>query len=130
MPAFPKSGAVLFGKELPRLAKFYEAVVGFSVVHSEAGIIVLESGQQQLVLHGVPLRVAKSIEITSPPKLRTDTAVKLVFVVDSIADARSSAGAFGGALSPKEKEFEVRGSTACDGYDPEGNVIQFRENVL
>jgi hypothetical protein len=28
-----------------------------------------------------------------------------------------------------EKEFEARGFRACDGYDPEGNVVQLREDV-
>jgi predicted enzyme related to lactoylglutathione lyase len=126
----PKPGAVLFAKDLPRLAKFYEGVAGLSVAHSEPEVIVLESSHQQLVLHCIPPRVAQTIEISSPPKLRTDTAVKLVFAVASICEARANAAAFGGGVNPKKKEFEARGFRACDGYDPEGNVIQFREHVL
>ena len=129
MRDLPKPGAVLFAKDLPRLAKFYERVAGLTVVHVEAEVIVLESLNQQLVLHGVPPRVAATIEISSPPKLRIDTAVKLVFVAN-ISEARLSAPALGGGVNPKKKEFEARGFRACDGHDPEGNVIQFREHVL
>ncbi len=122
----PKPGAVLFGKDLPRLARFYEGTAGLVVTLEERALIVLESPLQQLVLHGIPPRIARNIEIAVPPKLRTDTAVKLVFPVASIDDARAKAVALGGAVGPKNKEFDVRGVRACDGHDPEGNVIQFR----
>jgi len=127
MTNLPKPGAVLFAKDLPRVAKFYESLVSMAVTHSDEGVIVLESANQQLVIHGIPDRIAKTIEITSPPARRTDMAVKLVFPVASIDDARLKAPALGGELNPKKKEFVARGFRACDGCDPEGNVIQFRE---
>jgi predicted enzyme related to lactoylglutathione lyase len=130
MSSFQKPGAVLFAKDLPRVAKFYEGVAGFLTVHTGAGLIVLESANQQLVLHGIPKAVAKTIVISSPPRRREDTAVKLIFPVASIAEARRQAVALGGELDPEKKEFEVRGFRACDGHDPEGNVVQFRESVL
>jgi predicted enzyme related to lactoylglutathione lyase len=126
----PKPGAVLFAKDLPVLAKFYEGVARLTIVHVESEVIVLESSNQQLVLHGIPPRVAQTIEISTPPKLRTDTAVKLVFAVTSISEARAKAVGLGGGVGPKKKEFVARGFRACDGHDPEGNVIQFREHVL
>ncbi len=124
-----KPGAVLFAKDLPRVAKFYQEIVPMTISHSEAGLIVLEAPSHQLVLHGIPKRIAQSISITTPPIRRTDTAVKLVFPVESIAAARLKAVALGGELNPKSKEFEARGFRACDGHDPEGNVVQFRENA-
>jgi predicted enzyme related to lactoylglutathione lyase len=127
MPSLPKSGAVLFAKDLPRLASFYESVAGLSITISESDVIVLESSTMQLVLHGIPARIARTITIASPPTLRSDTAVKLVFAVASLAQARADAVRFGGALNATKKEFEARGIRACDGHDPEGNVIQFRE---
>jgi hypothetical protein len=30
---------------------------------------------------------------------------------------------------PAEQEWSFQGSTVCDGFDPEGNVIQFREQA-
>lgn len=44
-----------------------------------------------------------------------------------IAAARSLAAANGGAIKSPQHEWEARGFRACDGYDPEGNVIQVRE---
>ena len=123
----PKSGAVLFGKDLSSLARFYEGVAGLSVVLCESDVVILESAQQQLVLHGVPAAVARTIEIATPPRLRKDTAVKLVFAVESIDAARVAAVTLGGRVNDKKHAFEVRGFRACDGHDPEGNIIQLRE---
>jgi predicted enzyme related to lactoylglutathione lyase len=130
MPDLPKAGAVLFAKDLPRMAQFYAGVVGLVIVHSDADVIVLESAHQQLVLHGIPKHIARSIRIASPPVRREDTAVKLVFPVASLAEARDKAATLGGELNPKKKEFAARGFLACDGHDPEGNVVQFRQAAL
>ena len=45
----------------------------------------------------------------------------------SLAEARARAPALGGRLAPAGKEWAARGFRACDGVDPEGNVVQFRE---
>jgi predicted enzyme related to lactoylglutathione lyase len=124
-----KAGAVLFAKDLPRIAKFYAELVPMTVALAESDLIVLESEHFQLVVHPIPQRIAKLIRITSPPARRTDAAIKLFFPVASLAETRAKAQAFGGGLNPPEKEFEARGFRACDGHDPEGNVVQFRENA-
>jgi predicted enzyme related to lactoylglutathione lyase len=124
-----KPGAVVFAKDPPRIARFYEAVCSMAVVHTDDGLIVLESPMQQLVIHGVPKKIAQSITISAPPRPRSDTAVKLVFPVDSIERARILADELGGGIYPPGKEFVARGFRACDGFDPEGNVIQLREQL-
>ena len=55
--------------------------------------------------------------------------IELFFPVPSIAEARAKAPALGGKVGPKAKEWEARGIRACAGHDPEGNVVQFRENA-
>ncbi|HEV2700659.1 MAG TPA: VOC family protein [Steroidobacteraceae bacterium] len=122
-----KSGAVLFAKDAQRVAAFYQALAGMKVTHASKDLIVLESPGHQLVVHPIPAKIARGIDIAVPPKRRTQAAVKLVFAVKSIAAARAAAPAYGGELNPPERMFEVRGFRACDGHDPEGNVIQFRE---
>ena len=123
----PKPGAVLFAKNLPLLARFYEGAAGFVTTYSDAGVIVLESSSQQLVLHGIPERIAETIKIDTPPKRREGVAVKLILPVASIAETRNRSLTLGGELNPPKQEFEARGFRACDGHDPEGNIIQFRE---
>lgn len=122
-----KSGAVLFAKDPQRVAAFYEALTGMKVTHAGSDIIVLESAAQQLLVHPIPPKIARGIDISTPPKRRIQAAVKLVFAVKSIAATRAAAPALGGELNPPERMFEARGFRACDGHDPEGNVIQFRE---
>ena len=124
-----KAGAVLFAKDIAVVARFYRELLGMTVVHEDAGIMVLESALCQLVVHGIPKRIAARIEITTPPALREDVAVKLVFPVASLAAARQAAPALGGKVGPKSREFTARGFVACDGHDPEGNVLQLRESA-
>ena len=122
-----KSGAVIFAKEILRVAEFYRDVLGMPILVAEKDHIILESATFQLVIHGIPKKIAAQIQIQAPPSLREDTALKLFFPVESIAQARLKAKALGGALKPKSSEWEARGFRACDGHDPEGNVLQVRE---
>ncbi len=124
-----KSGAVIFAKDLTRVARFYQDIASLCVVHVELDHVVLESKHMELVIHAIPQRIAEEIIIADPPELRAETPIKLFFAVASLDDARSKAPALGGALGPKSKEREDRGFRACDGNDPEGNVVQFRENA-
>ncbi|MEP7301741.1 MAG: VOC family protein [Caldimonas sp.] len=120
-------GAVIFAKDVGTLARFYSELLSMAVVHSARDHVVLEVPGCQLVVHAIPARVANTIEITAPPALRTQTPIKLFFRVASLADARARAASLGGGLSPADKEWEARGFRACDGHDPEGNVLQLRQ---
>lgn len=121
------SGAVIFAKDIRRVAAFYEHLCALAVVDAHSDHIVLESGAVQLVIHGIPLRIAQDIHITQPPAVREETPIKLFFPVASLAEARALAAQWGGQLLPVGREWEARGFRACDGHDPEGNVVQFRQ---
>lgn len=123
----PKHGAVLFAKDLPRVAAFYRELLGMTQTLSEKRLIVLESETYQLIIHGIPKQVTDRLNITVPPKRRVDLPIKLVFPVKSLAETRAAAVALGGQVDDASAQFSSRGFTACDGYDPEGNVLQFRE---
>jgi predicted enzyme related to lactoylglutathione lyase len=125
--SLPKHGAVLFAKDLPRVAAFYRDLVGMTQTVTENRLIVLESDTYQLVIHGIPKNIANRIDITTPPLRRVDMPTKLVFPVTSLAAARTAADALGGGVDPVSEQFSARNFTACDGFDPEGNVVQFRE---
>jgi Glyoxalase-like domain len=123
----PRTGAVVFARDLARVARFYEVLASMTVAHAAPDHIVLESADFELVLHAIPKRIADTIEIAVPPKRRTETPIKLFFGVASLAETRAAAVALGGALNPEKAEWEARGFRACDGHDPEGNVVQFRQ---
>lgn len=125
----PPAGAVVYALDVPRCSAFYAAVTGLPVVEEAADLTVLSSPTFQLVVHGIPAQIAATIEITDPPVRREDGAVKLVFVVASLASARADAHRLGGELDPPQNEWRWGRQLVCDGHDPEGNVIQFRQDV-
>lgn len=63
------------------------------------------------------------------PVVREGMPVKICLPVPSLVQSRMKAAASGGALDAKEDEWQAGGFRACDGYDPEGNVVQFRESA-
>jgi predicted enzyme related to lactoylglutathione lyase len=121
------SGAVLYAKNLTRIAAFYQAVAGLSVEHAKAGYVALVSPSFQLVVLKMPEHIAASVVIENPPERRTDTPIKLVFPIASIATARTIAPQHGGELFAPDREWEFQEAIVCDGVDPEGNVVQFRQ---
>ena len=126
MTTVGRSGAVLFAKDVSRVANFYAGVLEWPVVERGDYWVVLEASGIQLVVHGMPPEVASTIEISEPPVRRASAAVKPVFFVESLATTRSKASTLGGGLNPAADEWSYGGTTVCDGVDPEGNVIQFR----
>jgi len=123
------AGAVIYAKDTSHIAAFYAQVMGFRITHSDAEYAVLESVGFQLIIHAIPPEIAASIAIANPPVRREDSAVKLIFSVASINDARTLAAEAGGELNPPEREWQFQGDRVCDGHDPEGNVIQLRERL-
>ncbi|MCZ0733100.1 VOC family protein [Phreatobacter sp. AB_2022a] len=119
-------GAVLYAKDMPRLAEFYAAVTGLPIQAINDGHAALGSGAHQLAIVKIPQRIASSITIETPPVRREGTPIKLVFSVANIAAARTSAAERGGAVNPAEREWTFEGATVCDGHDPEGNMFQLR----
>jgi predicted enzyme related to lactoylglutathione lyase len=125
----PRSGAVLFVNDMACVAHFYASAMCLRLVQQADDVTVLESDDMQLVIHPVPSHIAAQYPVASPPARREDTAVKLYFVVPSLSDARREAAALGGQIDAVDREWSARGFRACDGHDPEGNVIQIRVPV-
>lgn len=123
------AGAVVYAKDASRVAAFYSGVAGLPETHTQSDHVVLEASGFQLVVLAVPLRIAASIHISSPPERREDTPIKLVFAVGSLAAARTAAQRLGGELNSIEREWEFQGARVCDGVDPEGNVFQLRQHA-
>ena len=123
MPINTRPGAVIFTGDHKRLAKFYEGVTGLSVRYADEGIIVLGSETFELVIHSL----SNEPPVNDAPSVREDTYIKPFFPVKSLSETREKAAALGGRLRPQTEEWEARGFRACEAIDPDGNVIQFRE---
>jgi catechol 2,3-dioxygenase-like lactoylglutathione lyase family enzyme len=130
MTSLPRPGAVVFAKDLQHMARFYEVVAGLTVVYRASDHVVLACDGLDLIVHAIPEAVASAIDVTVPPESRDEAAIKLSLPVASLAAARSKAARLGGAVGPLDREWDGAGYRACDGYDPEGNVVQFREPRL
>lgn len=122
------TGAVLYAKDMARVAAFYEQVCGLTAAGGDKTHVALQAAGSLLVVHAIARAYAKDIVITQPPQRREDTPIKPVFGVPSLAAARAYAAALGGVLDPVAREWTYtrQGSarTMCDGHDPEGNVFQ------
>lgn len=121
------AGVIVYAKDIHRLARFYAAVADLEVMHEVDDHIVLESETVEVVIVAIPADIAARIVIKTPPDKREATAFKIAFAVSSLAEAREAAKANGGEIYPPGKEWSFQGLRVCDGFDPEGNVIQLRE---
>ena len=122
-----RSQAVIYARNLARMQPFYQDVFLFHIEHAEPDHVVLTSAQSQLTIVQVPASIASTITISDPPQRRRDVPVKLIFEVKSISVARSAAQTLGGSFDPVEREWTFDGRRVCDGVDPEGNVVQLRQ---
>ena len=120
-----RPGAVIFTGDHKRLAKFHEAMTGLAIRFTDDHITVLGSDTFELVIHslsGEPL-------VSEPPIAREDSYIKPFFPVTTLSEARERAAALGGQLPSQNEEWAARGFRACEAIDPDGNVIQFREDA-
>lgn len=125
----PKPSLVLFVDDVPRLTRFYQALGSMHIEHEASDHAVLELDGMQLVIHGIPAQYRQERDANAPVAVREDSYLKFCFAVESIAAARTTAATLGGQIAPIEKEWSARGFRACDGHDPEGNVLQVRESA-
>ena len=123
-----RPGSVIFTGDHKRLASFYEAITGLTVSFADDKVTVLRSDSFELVIHALPNEASESA-VDGPPQIREDSYIKPFFPVPSLSEARERAAALGGQLRPAEEEWTARGFRACEAIDPDGNVIQFREEA-
>ena len=79
-----KFGAVIFAKDVDKLSCFYSGAFGLEVIFNDAEKSVLESEYVTLTIHGIPEKIAQTINISEPPNVREATPIKLCFSVKSI----------------------------------------------
>ena len=125
MPGPARAGALIYAKDLPRVSRCYESLLGMRVLLADAHHHVIESADFQLVIHAIPPAIAETFTIASPPAAREETAIKLFFTVPSLADAEAVLHAHGGRLL--EGRWDGPGFAIANACDCEGNILQLRE---
>ena len=119
-----RPGAVIFTGAKERLAQFYQVMTELPVRVNDESVTVLASEHFELVIHAL---LGESPGHPSAP--RHGVYVKPFFPVASLAEAREKAASLGGSLRPVHEEWAARGFRACEGVDPDGNVVQFRQRA-
>lgn len=126
-----RNGLFLYARNLERLAGFYQSLLAMSRVHASAELVVLQipASDMQLVIHAIPVPIAATITITSPPVRREDTAVKFFLTVPSLPEARTLAASLGGKVYAEQWQWQGPGFVVANACDPEGNIFQLRESL-
>jgi predicted enzyme related to lactoylglutathione lyase len=122
-----QQGLVVFAKNKNRVSAFYQQTLSLQVEESDSTHDLLRGGDYEVVVHTIPRKYAAGIEITRPPTPRSDTPFKPTFVVASLEAVRVAVVKTGGYLKPAEDAWHFRGCTVLDGWDPEGNIVQFKQ---
>jgi len=130
LSVLPKPSVVVFVADVRRMSTFYRELASMSVLIEDDGYAVMEVEGLQLVVHALSGEPQVRPDAAGQVPVREDSYVKLCLPVKSISAARAIAAANGGAIKSPEHEWEARGFRACDGHDPEGNVIQVRESAV
>lgn len=120
--ATTRAAAVLYVADLARMRAFYENCLSFTAVDGGDDFCVLESAAWTLTMVASPAARA-----AAPSARRENTPIKLVFTVDTLEPLRPVIETLGGTLDQAATAWEFRGVLHCDGTDPEGNVLQWRE---
>ena len=129
IPQVGQAGLVVFAKSVKKLSAFYIRTLGLEVLESARSHQLLRGNGYEVVVHAIPAKYAREIQITKPPVLREDSAMKPSFVVPDLAALRLAVVATGGWLKPEEMAWTIRGHKVLDGCDPEGNILQFKQKL-
>ena len=115
--------AMIYVKDLPRMKEFYQQMLGAQPVNTEwkDSWALFDTGGSRFALHAIPAEVAQNIEISSPPKPRETSPVKLIFAVDDVPAERNRLKAMGIAMLQRPWQ---NAAEECEGVDPEGNIFQ------
>jgi len=119
---------VVFAKNKKRVSAFYREALDLQAAEEMPSHDLLQGPGIELVIHAIPSKYAASIKITKPPRVREEMPFKPAFFVRDLETVRAAARRTGGSLKPREAAWHIRGATVLDGWDPEGNVVQFKQN--
>lgn len=122
-----QQGCVVFAKNKRRVSAFYQRALGLTIEESEPTHDLLVGESHEIVVHSIPRKYAAAIKIARPVVPREETPIKPTFVVESLDAVRMAAKETGGYLKPVEQAWHFRGFTVPDGWDPEGNIVQFKQ---
>jgi predicted enzyme related to lactoylglutathione lyase len=122
--------AVLFAKDLRRVADFYVGALDMVCGASDEHHSVLRCCGFELMVHQIPKHIADVIDLQQPPQRRSDAAIRLNFPVHDVETARRLAKTFGGQIDDVPPQWADPKALMFLGFDPEGNVFKVSQHAL
>ena len=115
MSSPPKSGVIVYSRDISKLSQFYVDMFEMSVQRETEEFISIAKDGVNLVIHTPPIEL---------PNNNFNT-VKLFLTVENLAESRQRAIELGGESLPGEWSNQL--FKVCNIADSEGNHIQIRE---
>jgi len=77
---------MLYVKDFPRMKEFYSEMLGCKPINKEwtDSWAEFDAGGARFALHAIPAEISQGIEISSPPKPRERSPIKLIFRVENL----------------------------------------------
>ena len=126
---FSMISAVLFVKDLQRVAAFYAGALGMTCRFSDEYHSVMNCAGFDLIVHQIPRHIADGITIENPPQRRVWGATRLDYPVPNIAASRRMAQSLGGGIDDAPPEWAEPNTNFFLGHDPEGNQFGVSERA-
>ncbi len=123
----PRCSVVVYAKQIEPVAKFYRLALDLAAVDEDQDFMVLQGTGIELTVVRIPDHIAADIHVTTPPELREATPIKPSFLVGSLDRVREAVAMTGGQVKHPSAAWRFRGMLHLDGWDPEGNIVQFRQ---
>ena len=119
--------AVLFVKDLTKVAAFYSQALGMRTTFADQDHAMLDCSGFGLIVHQIPNHLADDITIKAPPERRVWGAIRLDYPVRDIDESRKAAGSLGGGIDVVPPPWADPNANFFFGYDPEGNQFGVRQ---
>lgn len=119
------SKIVLWVSDLDAQVDFYSNLFGVNGAYRDGGFAEVTDGLNSVLLHKLPDEYSVATPLTKQLPTQDEVAIKPVFTVGDIAEARGRVAhtfATFSEASNTHGEFTYR-----DAVDPEGNVIQLQQ---
>lgn len=116
----------VYASDMQTLGEFYKEALNLSVIESGDDYVCLGRSGIEINVLRMNSKGGKKIKPETAFQVREETPIKCSFFVDSFEQARKAHQKFGGMLNDEKTAWEWRGVRHLDGYDPEGNVLQYR----
>jgi catechol 2,3-dioxygenase-like lactoylglutathione lyase family enzyme len=116
---------MLYVKDFPRMVAFYTEILGLKPIEETRmeNWVEFNSGDARFSLHAIPPGIAKDIEISSSPRARVTTPLKLSFEVEDATRERDRLRDLGVTLI-------MRAWGSWDVVDPEGDIFGIYSKTL